>query len=43
MFIGTLLGVFINQLLPSLATVSIIVVTAIISLPRIYHRFRIAY
>ena len=43
MFVGALVGVMFNQLFPSLVTVSIIVGTAIISLPRIFHRFRQAY
>lgn len=43
MFMGTLAGVMINQLLPSLATVSIIIGTALLSLPKIYNRFRHAY
>jgi uncharacterized membrane protein YfcA len=43
MFVGTLIGVMFNQLFPSLITVSIIVGTALISLPKIFNRFRQAY
>ena len=39
MFIGTLFGVLINKLLPSLITVLIIVAVSAISLPKVFMRF----
>jgi uncharacterized membrane protein YfcA len=39
MFIGTIFGVFINKLLPSVATVSIIMFFAMTSIPKIFRRF----
>ena len=39
MFIGTLFGVLINKILPSLITVLIIVAVSAISLPKIFVRF----
>ena len=43
MFIGTIFGVMINKFLPSLATITIIILIAASSLPKIYHRFRVGY
>lgn len=43
MTIGTIFGVFLNRLLPSLATVSIIVTLAAKGLPKMWKRFQEAY
>ena len=43
MTIGAILGVFLNRLLPSLATVSIIVGLSAKGLPKMWNRFNDAY
>ncbi len=43
MLFGSILGVFVNKLLPSFITASVIIGVALHSLPKIYHRFKDAY
>jgi uncharacterized membrane protein YfcA len=43
MFIGAIIGVNLNKLLPSLATVSILVGMSGMSLAKVYKRFRVSY
>jgi uncharacterized membrane protein YfcA len=43
MFIGSLIGVLLNKLLPSAIVVSIIIGVAGYSLPKIYHRYQEAH
>jgi hypothetical protein len=40
MFVGSFIGIFMNKLLPSFATVSIIIGVATYSLPKIFKRFK---